>query len=101
MSKDIVHVEWHLTPRGWVRGGWSANEPLESNVPPPADRVETWVTTETTYDMQFAKAQWEWSLTWASSQHSDVERAALRATLRDLAPESETAKPDPQDFPLH
>ena len=86
MSRDIVHVQWHLTPRGWVRGDWSANEPLESRTPPPADRVETWVTTETTYDMQFAK---------------DVERAALRATVRDLAPESETAKPDSQDFPLH
>ena len=101
MSKDIVHVEWHLTPRGWVRGDWSANEPLQSDVPPPADRVETWVTTETTYDMQFAKAQREWSLAWASPQHSDTERGALRASVRGLAPESETAKPVPQDFPLN
>ena len=100
MSKDIVHIEWHLTPRGWVRGDWSANEPLQSKVPPPADRVETWVTTETTYDMQFAKAHREWSLTWASSQ-DEVERAALRASVRVLAPESETARPIPLDFPLN
>jgi hypothetical protein len=101
MSKDIVHVEWHLTPRGWVRGDWSANEPLESDVPPPADRVETWVTTETTYDMQFAKAQTEWSLTWVSSQHREVERSALRASVRVPAPESETTKSTPVDFPLN
>lgn len=100
MSKDIVHVEWHLTPRGRVRGDWSANELLESDVPPPADRVETWVTTETTYDMQFAKAQKEWSLTWASSQHSEEDRSTLRASIRVPAPESETAKPTPLDFPL-
>jgi hypothetical protein len=101
MSKDIVHFEWHLTPRGWVRGNWSANEPLHVEVPAPADRVETWVTTETTYNMQFAKAQREWSLAWASPQHGDDERAALRASVRGLAPESETAKPAPQDFPLN
>jgi len=101
MSKDIVHVEWHLTPRGWVCEDWSANEPLQSDVPPPADRVEMWVTTETTYDMQFAKVQREWSLAWASLQHSDAERAALRASVRGLVPESETAKPACQDFPLN
>jgi hypothetical protein len=101
MSKDIVHFEWHLTPRGWVRGDWSANDPLESSVPPPADRVETWMTTETTYDMQFEKAKREWSLTWASSQHSEGERKALRASIRVLAPESETARPIPSDFPLN
>ena len=101
MSKDIVHFEWHLTPRGWVRGDWSANEPLHSNINPPADRVETWVTTETTYDMQFANAQREWSLLWASLQHSDAERAAMRANVRFLAPESETARPVPESFPLN
>jgi hypothetical protein len=100
MSKDIVHFEWHLTPRGWVRGDWSANEFLESNVPPPADRVETRMTTETTYDVQFAKAQREWTRTWASSQHSEHERTALRAIIRVLAPESETVRPIPSDFPL-
>ena len=98
--KDIVHFQWHLTPRGWVRGDWSANEPLEPRTPPPADRVETWVTTETTYDMQFANTQWEWSRAWASPQHSEEERTAMRANLRFLAPESETAKPVPKNFPL-
>ncbi|CUS37315.1 hypothetical protein COMA2_30204 [Candidatus Nitrospira nitrificans] len=101
MSKDIVHFEWHLTPRGWVRGDWSANEPLHSRVPPPADRLETWVTTETTYDMQFAKADRKWSLAWASAQHSELERRTLRGRIRVLAPESETAKPIPSDFPLN
>jgi hypothetical protein len=99
--KDIVHFEWHLTPRGWVRGDWSANEPLHSRVPPPADRVETWVTTEITYDMQFAQAERKWALAWASAQHSELERTALRASIRGLAPESETAKPIPTDFPLN
>ena len=32
MSKDSVHFEWHLTPLGWVRGNWSANEPLHAEV---------------------------------------------------------------------
>lgn len=100
MSKDIVHFQWHLTPRGLVRGDWSANEPFESRTTPPADRVETWVTTETTYDMQFANAERKWLLVWVSPQHSDAERVALRASIRVLAPESETAKPAPE-FPLN
>jgi len=101
VSKDIVHIEWHLTPRGWVREGWSINRPFQSSSLPPLDRVETWVTTETAYDMQFAKTQREWSLAWASSQHSDAEGAALRASVRGLGPASDTAQPPPQDFPLN
>jgi hypothetical protein len=101
MSKDIVHFQWHLTPRGWVRGDWSANEPLEFRTPPPADRVETWVTTETTYDMQFAKAHKEWTLTWASPEQNEEERTALRSTIRTPAPESENPSLKTWDFPLN
>ncbi len=100
MSKDIVHFLWHLTPRGWVRGDWSANEPLHPKTPPPADRVETWMTTETTYDMQFDKTHKQWTMTWASPEQSEAERTALRATIRMPAPESEKPRMTSWDFPL-
>ena len=48
MHTEQVLVEWHFTPRGWVRGNWSTNKPLEVKVSPPPDRIETWVRIEIT-----------------------------------------------------
>ncbi|MGC4098630.1 MAG: hypothetical protein QM706_16075 [Nitrospira sp.] len=101
MVTDTVYVEWHLTPRGWIRGTWSINKPLQSSPPPPDDRVETWVKTETTHNNQFAHAQKEWALTWASSLHSEADRQALRASTRKPVPETEHPKPATWDFPLN
>ncbi|MGC4096845.1 MAG: hypothetical protein QM706_06990 [Nitrospira sp.] len=97
MSKDIVHIEWHLTPIGWVRGNWCINKPFESSVRPPADRIETWVKTETTDDRNFVQTKKEWSLRWVSSQYTEADRKALRAIIRKPAPNTDNPK---DDFPL-
>ena len=100
MNKDIVRVEWHLTPKGWVRGHWSINKPFQSGSLPPADRIETWMKTETTHNRNFAQTQRHWSLTWASPDYSEAARKAMRARIRKPAPDSESSKHVPHDFPL-
>jgi hypothetical protein len=76
----FVDYEWHLTPRGWVLGDWSPNGICtETKTPPPVDRIETWVTTETSYDGWVTKAQTEWAPIWASPQHGEAERQILRS----------------------
>ncbi len=96
---EQVQVEWHLTPRGWVRGNWSINKPLELKVPPPADRIETWVKIETTQGFQYTHAQKGWSLAWISPQYSDAERRRFRAIVRTPAPETQISKMTAWDFP--
>lgn len=100
MRIEIFHVEWHLAPRGWVRGNWSTDKPLPSRLSPPDDRVETWVKTEMTHENNFAQAQREWSRIGVSSQHSEVDRQTLRTSIRNPAPETENPKLVSWDFPL-
>lgn len=97
----FVHLEWHLTPRGWVCGDWSAKEPVTPRTPPPEDRVETWVITATPYTNLCVPAQKQWTLVWASSQHSEAQRRALRAWHRLPAHEVEDSKPTSWNFPLN
>lgn len=96
---EQVLVEWHLTPRGWVRGNWSTNKPLEMKVPPPPDRIETWVRIEIAHEFRYAPTQKGWSLTWFSPEHSEAERRRLRAIVRTPAPETQIAKLTVWDFP--
>ena len=81
MAKDTVYVEWHLKPRGWVRGNWTLNKPFQSSFPHPTDRVETELKMEITHDNNFVNAQKEWALTWVAPQFGDAERQVLRATV--------------------
>ena len=85
MSTDTIHVEWHLTPRGWVHGDWSANQPLLSTAEPPDDRIETWLKSETRNAASFAPLQTTWSLLWACPHYSEANRKALRQQTRTLA----------------
>ncbi len=88
-----VHYEWHLTPRGWVRGDWFLDdERREPTMSPPLDRIETWCTTETSYDGWISKAQTEWARIWASPQHSEAERQVLRAQHHKPGSEPESSK---------
>lgn len=100
LATDHVRVEWHLTPRGWVRGDWSINKPLGGEFQPPDDRVETWVRTETSLDADFSRTQDQWSLTWTSPESSEADRTVMRATVRHPAPESESSKATSWDFPV-
>lgn len=101
MATETTYVEWHLTPRGWIRGTWAINKPIQSSQSPPEDRIETWVKTETTQDNPCAPVQKDWSLMWASLKHSVEDRQILRATIRTPAPETEIPKLTVWDFPLN
>jgi hypothetical protein len=97
----FVQYEWHLTPRGWILGGWCTPESVTSPTPPPDDRVETWMITATPYKNLCVPAQQQWSLVWVSSQHSAAQRRALRAWHRLPAQGWEDSTPTSWDFPLN
>jgi hypothetical protein len=41
MSADSYTTEYHLTPRGWIKGStWYYQAPVEE-IAPPLDRIET------------------------------------------------------------
>jgi hypothetical protein len=42
MSYDNWDQEWHLTPQGWIRGSSTYFGRVDSEVPRPADAIETW-----------------------------------------------------------
>ncbi|MGC4098939.1 MAG: hypothetical protein QM706_17660 [Nitrospira sp.] len=100
MATEITRVEWHLTPRGWVRGNWGINVPLGNNLPVPVDRIETWLTIETIPAEDRAPKQKDWNLVWVSPLHSEMDRKHLRATIRKPAPGYESRKEGTHwDFP--
>lgn len=86
MRTTTIQIEWHLTPRGWVNGDWSAQGTLTPRSNPPEDRVETWVKSEVCQAITFLPLKIDWSLVWASPQYSDIDRKALRADIRTVAP---------------
>lgn len=100
MATDLICVEWHLTPRGWVQGNWSINKPRMLESPPPKDGVETWMKTQIILDSDYSRTQHLWSLTWASPDLSEADRKALRATIREPAPESDSPEATSLDFPI-
>ena len=100
MATNLVCIEWHLTPRGWVQGNWSINKPLILESPPPQDGVETWMKTQIILDSDYSRTQYLWSLTWASPKHSEADLKSLRATIREPAPESESLDATSLDFLL-
>ena len=91
MAADLICVEWHLTPRGWIKGNWSINKPLMLESSPPNDGVETWLETQIIPDSDYSRMQHLWSLSWASPELSEKDRKTLRAAIRNPAPESEQA----------
>ena len=99
MGTDTTYVEWHLTPRGWVHGDWSANSPLQSITPPPNDRVETWIVKEESHDVYSSRPHKEWSLVWSSPEYTEADRRKLRAQIRTPAKESDDSKRAFWDFP--
>ncbi|UVT20098.1 MAG: hypothetical protein H8K03_20355 [Nitrospira sp.] len=99
MRIETFHVEWHLTPRGWVRGNWSTDKPLALKISPPDDRIETWVKIEITHDRQYSRTHMEWSLTWTSPQYSELMKQAFRTRIRVPAPESASPRISVWKFP--
>lgn len=100
MGTDTIYEEWHLTPRGWVRGSWKVDTPPLQSTIPPEDRVETWLKKETSHDVYPSKPHSEWTLVWSSSDGSADDRKKLRAKMRTPAPESDDPTRAFWDFPL-
>ena len=84
MRTSTIQIEWHLTPKGWVSGDWSGNGPVTSRSNPPEDRIETWVKSEVCQAVTFVPLEINWALVWASPNHSDADRKALRARIRKV-----------------
>ena len=79
MSYDSSYDEYHLTPKSWV-GGVSEYMGQQSEVSPPADRVETWARRMTQPSASSPDAV-AWECIWQSPEHSDTARKRLRERL--------------------
>ena len=99
MGTDVTYEEWHLTPRGWVAGGYSANSLPITSTNPPADRVETWIDKQESHDVYSSRIYHDWKLRWSSDVHSDEERRKLRSVMRKPAPESDDPHRSSWNFP--
>jgi hypothetical protein len=94
MAECLDRQEYHLTPSGWIAGGnhqwnWWADKEERKEVPPPADRVETWTRVEFDASTPGDPAFIEWECVWASPDVPEAERAALRARYPEHGPDSE------------
>jgi hypothetical protein len=76
MSQDRTTQEYHLTPNGWVSGTFSVYGKVQKEVPPPADRVETWF--ENVDDSSgWAPQAIDWELIWVAPDVTPEIRAQL------------------------
>ncbi|GJL59721.1 MAG: hypothetical protein NPIRA03_25780 [Nitrospirales bacterium] len=89
MGTDTVTSRYHLTPEGWINGGWAANRPLENLSPPPKDCIETWEEKEQTHDDYPGKPIRDWKLVWASSDFSEDQRKQYRIRAKERATPTE------------
>ena len=73
-------VEYHLTRTGWVAGSTWFYGNLQSDVPAPPDRIETWRMRETQAS-EGSRLQCEWWHIWESPAHRPEDRQRLRDSL--------------------
>ncbi len=76
MSCDSGQTEYHLTPRGWLRGTESYFDRVERVVAPPPDRVETWVR-RVIQPPDCVDCEVTWQQIWRSHDVTVEERQAL------------------------
>ncbi len=89
MGSDTVNSRYHLTPEGWIDGGWAANGPLENLPSPPPNRIETWDEKEQTHDDYPRKPLRDWNLVWASPDYSEEERKQFRIQAKERSTQQE------------
>ncbi len=80
MSLYSGQTEYHLTPRGWVRGTESYFDRMTKALAPPPDRVETWVRT-VTQDPNWIGFEVDWQQVWTSHDIGFEKRRALNRTF--------------------
>src|SRR6266853_807710 len=78
MSADDWRQEYHLTPRGWVKGTAKSYGHLQDKIlDRPADAIETWeehLTQSSMYSETFSSVQ----VLWESPTHSSAVREEIR-----------------------
>ena len=72
MAYDKYDVEYHLTPQGWVSGTEWFFGKVQKEVPPPEDRVETWIRHEE-QSSGWSRPDIEWKRAWISDAVSGQE----------------------------
>ncbi|MCA9422698.1 MAG: hypothetical protein KC592_16890 [Nitrospira sp.] len=85
MGTDTVNSRFHLTPEGWIEGGWAANQQITNPAPPPNDCIETWEEKEQSHDYYSSGLSRDWKLIWASQDYSEEERKKFRAKAKENA----------------
>lgn len=80
MAYDRYSIEWHLTPGGWVRGTETYFGKSEKEIPPPSDRVETWLI-EVEQSSGYSTEDVDWKTIWSSPDRTPLEIAAIRSAF--------------------
>jgi len=80
MAYDRYSIEWHLTPRGWIGGTETYFGKSETEVAPPADRVETWLV-EVEQSSGYSPEDVRWTVIWSDSRKSPDDIDKLRASF--------------------
>ncbi len=76
MSQDHTEREYHLTPVGWVSGTFRVYGASTQEIPPPPDRLETWI--EEIDDTSGADPpSVSWKKIWESNSASARSKAEL------------------------
>jgi hypothetical protein len=83
MAVDRYSVEYHLTPRGWMRGTETFFSKTEKEVAPQDDRVETWLK-EVEQTSGYSPEDVDWTLIWSDPTKTKEEIAKLRSSFPPL-----------------
>lgn len=73
MSASNEWTDWHLTPRGWVKGSYQVDFSDAKQVDPPADRVLTSRYSEYMSSV-YSKMDTRIKTTWTSEDDTEVKR---------------------------
>jgi hypothetical protein len=76
MSQDHTEREYHLTPVGWVSGTFRIYGAMSEEVPPPPDRIETWIE-EVDDTSGYDPPAVSWKKIWESESASARSKAEL------------------------
>jgi hypothetical protein len=80
MAVDRYSVEYHLTPRCWISGWETFFSTTEKEVPPPKDRLETWIK-EVEQTSGYSPEDVNWNLRWSDPTKTKEEIAKLRSSF--------------------
>jgi len=83
MAFDRTRDECHLTPKGWVQGSRSYIGTPQEEIPPPRNRIETWIRDQEQASRYSRDEDIRWERVWKSKKFTEAECDEIRAEFLD------------------